>query len=173
MDFEKDIEIDETALEIEWLNQPKLAMRYGKHWAQCQKRVTQAEEEVKLIRSRLIKQANTDPDKYLGKGIKATAPVVEAYYREHEDHIEAKKDLVDAQYEANIADIAKWEISNSRKTALENLVRLHAQHYFAGPSMPRDITIEAEKVRKAKSVDTGVGKALQRNKVKTVSNNKF
>ena len=32
-----------------------------------------------------------------------------------------------------------------RKDALENLVRLHGQQYFAGPKIPRDLPSEMEK----------------------------
>jgi len=31
-----------------------------------------------------------------------------------------------------------------RKDALENLVRLHGQQYFAGPKMPRDVQWERQ-----------------------------
>jgi hypothetical protein len=142
MNYEIDIEIDESALDVELLEQPSLALKYGKHWAEKARELTQAEENVKLIRSKLIKEAHEDPDTYLGEGIKPTGPVVEAYYREHEDHIQAKEELVEAQYQLNIAEIAKKEISVTRKSSLANLVELHKQQYFAGPSIPRDLIEE-------------------------------
>ena len=48
-----------------------------------------------------------------------------------------------------------------QKTALENLVKLHGQQYFAGPSVPRDLSKEWERHERQKSVDAGVGKKLQ------------
>ena len=55
IDFENDIIIDESALDVEWVNQPALAMKYSKYWADCAKKLQQAEEAVKLTRAKLIK----------------------------------------------------------------------------------------------------------------------
>jgi hypothetical protein len=147
MDYEKDIIIDHNALDVEWLQQTELAMRYGKHWAECVTKVQQCEENLKLIRSELVKEANLHPNKCLGKDVKPTAPNVESYYRKHEDHIEAKEELIQAQYELNIAEIAKKEISITRKAALENLVKLHGMNYFAGPSIPRNLNNEISQTK--------------------------
>jgi len=160
MNYEKDIHIDEAALDIEWLEQASLAIKYGKIWADCQKKLTEAEELIKVTKAELIQKANEDPDKCLGIGIKPTGPNIEAYYRTHEKHTKAKKDWVAAQYELNMASVAKNEISFTRKAALEGLVTLHGQQYFAGPSVPRDI--EQEREQKEKKVDTGIGKTLTR-----------
>jgi len=160
MNYEKDMKIDETSLDLEWLDQTSLAFSYGKHWARCQKELELAQEEIKLVRSELIKEVTEDPDKYLGSGVKATAPVIEAYYRNHKRHIEVKDRIVELQYEANVAEIAKTEISFTRKAALENLVRLHGQQYFAGPQIPRDITAERE--QKTMRANSTVARKLKR-----------
>lgn len=144
MNYEQDIIIDESALDVEWVNQARLAVKYGRHWAECRQELTLAEENIKLVRSELIKEANENPEQCLGKGVKPTAPVVEAYYRNHKRHKAAKQDWVEAQFEANVAEIAYKEISYTRKAALENLVKLHGQQYFAGPSVPRNLTEEVE-----------------------------
>lgn len=164
MDFEIDVMIDESALDVEWLNQPSLAIKYGRNWAECYRTFQQAEENVKLIRSELIKEVLTDPDEYLGDGIKPTAPAIEAYYRTHKKHKKAKEKWVTAQYELNMADIAKKEIAISRKLALQNLVELHGQNYFAGPNIPRELSYERTKEKHQKKVDGGVAKKMKRNK---------
>lgn len=169
IDFEKDMRIDESALDVEWLNQPELAMKYSKHFADCHKRLLEAEEHIKLVRSQLVRKANEDPDYCLGKGVKPTKDNVEAFYREHEDHIDAKKEIIEAQYELDIASAAKSEISFSRKAALENLVTLHGQNYFAGPSVPRDLSKEVLDTVKRQKVDARIGKRL---KEKRLSRNK-
>ena len=160
MDYEKDMLIDENALEIEWLDQAPLANKYGRNWAKCQMELELAQEEIKLVRSELIKKVNEDPVKWLGDGIKATGPVVEAYYRNHRRHQEVKTKIVNLQYETNVAEIAFKEISITRKKALENLVTLHGQQYFAGPAIPRDIKWEREE--KKKKANEGIGKKLRR-----------
>lgn len=163
MDYEKDLEIDENALDIEWLEQASLAMKWAKNYAVCRKRLTEAEEKIKVVRAELIKKANRNPDKYLGEGVKPTAPVVESYYRLHSKHVAAKEEWVDAQFELNIAEAAKNEISFTRKAALESLVVLHGQQYFAGPKMPRDLSNEVQKRKeRQKTVDKGISKKMKR-----------
>jgi hypothetical protein len=159
MNYEDDIRIDETSLDVEWLEQASLAMRYGKHYAIARRRFIQAEEKVKVIRAELIAEANADPVKCCNKD-KPNVADIEAYYRNHKRHKTAKEEWVVAQYELDMAEIAKNEISFTRKVALENLVRLHGQQYFAGPKIPRDLAWERE--QKQKNVDAGVGSHLSR-----------
>lgn len=158
LDYIKDSQIDVDALDIEWADQAELAMRYGKHWAVCQQKLTEAEENIKIIRAELIKQANENPDKFLGEGVKPTGPNIEAYYRNHKKHKEAKTMWIEAQYTLNMATIAKNEISFTRKAALEALVTLHGQQYFAGPSVPRNLSEEYKK--REKKVDAGIAAKL-------------
>jgi len=145
MDYERDVRIDETALDVEWLEQASLSHKYGKHWAQCKKTLTLAEEKIKVVRAELISEANADPSACCNKE-KPNAADIEAYYRNHPRHKEAKQEWVEAQYEFDMAEVAKNEIGFTRKAALENLVKLHGQMYFAGPSGPRDL--EEEKRRR-------------------------
>ena len=148
--------IDETALDVEWLRQNAIAIKFGKHFAWCKKLEMQAEENVKIIKAQLIQKANNAPDRHLGVGIKPTGPNVEAFYRNHPDHKKAKQEWIDAVYEREMAEIAKWEASNGRKTILENLVRLHGQQYFAGPSVPRDLSKEWEAKEKQMAANRSV-----------------
>lgn len=159
MDYEKDIRIDETALDIEWLEQATLAMKYGRIWADQKKVVTNAEEKIKIVRAELIKEANENPVKCCNKD-KPNAADIEAYYRGHKKHKMAKDEWVEAQYELDMAEVAKNEISFTRKAALENLVRLHGQQYFAGPSVPHDLSALRE--QKQKKVNSIVGSQMKR-----------
>jgi len=145
INYDRDIQIDDTALDIEWCDQAELAMKYGRHWVECKNIVSEAEEKVKVVRAELVNRVNSNPMKFCNKE-KPNIADIESYYRRHSRHKEAKKELLDAQYELSMAEIAKNEISFTRKVALENLVKLHGQEYFAGPKMPRNLTEE----RKAK-----------------------
>jgi len=148
MNYEKDMYIDHTALDVEWLEQANLAMKYGRHWSKCKEEFTRAEENVKIVRAELIAQANEDPDKWLGEGVKPTVSNVEAFYRTHKTHKEAKERWIKAMRELNDAEVAKNEVSFTRKAALEALVQLHGQQYFAGPKMPRNLIDERKTFRK-------------------------
>jgi len=163
MNYEDDMSIDETALDIEWLEQASLAMKYGRHYAKCRRTLTLAEEKIKVIRAELIQEANVDPDKCCNKD-KPNAADIEAYYRNHQRHKDAKKEWVEAQFELNMAEVAKNEVSFTRKAALENLVTLHGQQYFAGPKIPRELSEEAEKRRRQSKVSIEIGRSLKRTK---------
>lgn len=161
MDYEKDIEIDPDALDLEWLNQAPLSMKYVKHFAQCRKRLTLAEEKIKVIRAELIKRANSDPKRFCNKD-KPNAADIEAYYRNHKLHKEAKEEWVEAQYEYTMAEGAKNEFSFTRKASLENLVKLHGQQYFAGPSVPYEINREWEKKQAKEEANNRAGNGAEK-----------
>lgn len=163
LDYTKDILIDETSLDVEWLDQANLAMRYGRHWAICKKRLAEAEEKVKVIRAELIAEANANPVKCCKKD-KPNAADIEAFYRNSQRHKDAKEEWLKAQYECDMAEIAKNEVSYTRKVALENLVKLHGQQYFAGPRVPRDISKERSDKERQKRVDSGVATKMTRKK---------
>lgn len=147
IDYERDISIDESALDVEWLEQAQLGLKYGRFIARLHKKVTLADEKKKTVRSELIMEANKFPVKCCGKD-KPNAADIEAYYRNHPDYKEAVQNLIDAQYEAEYGEVAKNEICWTRKAALENLVKLHGQMYFAGPKVPRDLSKEFETRKK-------------------------
>jgi len=163
MNYERDMEIDETALDIEWLDQAELALKYGRIWASCKKTLARAEEKVKVIRAELIAEANSDPKHCCGKE-KPNAADIEAYYRNSLLHKRAKEEWIQAQYELDMAEIAKNEVSFTRKASLENLVSLYISGYFAGPKMPRNLIKERRNKRDQKVSDAGVASKLTRRK---------
>ena len=145
MNYELDIEIDESALDIEWLNQPKLALTYGKHWALLTRQLSALNEKRQVLKAELTDKINQDIEGRLGKGVKPTVGNIDSYILQHEAYKTLIKEIREMEYEVNVANIAKSEISHSRKTALENLVRLHGLSYFAGPNMPRDLNNEVDR----------------------------
>lgn len=52
-----------------------------------------------------------------------------------------RMDYINAKYDVDMCQAACWAFQE-RKAALENLVKLHGQNYFAGPSIPRDLNKE-------------------------------
>lgn len=168
INFERDMKIDEQALDVEWLKQTELAHLYNQHYAQCCKDLQIAQEEVKTIRSSLIRKANAFPEKCCGKP-KPTDGDKEAYYRNHKKYKSLKQKAIDLEYEQNMAYLGKSEINYTRKAALEQLVVLLGQNYFAGPRAPRNLTKERKKVEKERQKRnlTKIGKKLGKmNKIK-------
>lgn len=143
LNYKEDVKIDPTALELEWLDQAELAVRYGKAWSELRKKVALLDEELKVLRSKLIRKAWEFPQECL-KQPKGSIQTVEAYYRSHKKYQKLKQKWIDAQEELDLVEVAKNEIAFTRKSALENLVKLYGSDYFAGPNVPRNL----EEVRK-------------------------
>lgn len=159
MNYEDDLSIDETALDVEWLEQPRLMMRYGQESARAKAKVTQIREKLEVVKAELDKDIRQDPVKY---GIdKITEKAIDAVIRADEEYQEVIQSLLEAEYEVNVLTAAVYAM-NARKEALENLVKLHGQQYFAGPRVPRDINVEAQKRRESKAVDAQIGSAFKR-----------
>ena len=149
LDYDKDVGIDETALDVEWLGQSTLAHKYIKNLMHLRKVEKRAHEHLKTVRSDLIHKVNEDPGETVGKA-KPNAADIEAYYRRSDGYKEAKEEWINAEYEADYAELVQKEISYGRKASLENLVILHGQQYFAGPKVPRDLHKEIENRREEK-----------------------
>ena len=145
LNYKEDVKIDPTSLELEWLDQAELAVTYGKEWSVLRKKVALLDEKIKVVRSELIRKAWENPTKYLGQ-LKGSIQTVEAYYRTHKKHAKLKQEWIEAQEELDLVEVAKNEISFTRKSALENLVKLYASDYFAGPNVPRNL----EEVRRTR-----------------------
>jgi hypothetical protein len=139
MNYEEDIEIDPSALDVESLRQASLFYQYSKTEAEAKHKHQLIWENAKVIRSELILQAAED------KALK-NAQAVEAYYRSHPKYKKAKEELIQAEYEQNIASAACFAM-RQRKDMIENLTRLAMADYFARPSEPRDLAGESSKKR--------------------------
>lgn len=141
MNYETDIIIDESALDVEWLDQPKLMLKYSKYLAECEKQRDLLKEEMDLIKSELDLKIRENPDKF---GIsKVTEGAVNSAITKDKGFQKVNQEYLEARYELNVAKGAV-NAFEQRKNALENLVRLHGQQYFAGPKEPRDIKKERQ-----------------------------
>ncbi len=151
MNYEDDIKIDETALDVEWLNQATLMLKYARHAAECRMELDKAKEELELTKSELDKEIRSKPEKF---GIeKITDKVVENTIPMQPQYKMASKNFINARFESDVAYGAVKAIE-ARKDALENMGRLLGLQYFAGPKMPRDI--HEERVAKQKGANQAV-----------------
>jgi hypothetical protein len=148
LNYKEDVEIDVASLDVEWLNQAALAIKYGRHLVNMKSKVRKLQERKKTVRSELILDANEDSEGTIGKK-RPNANDIEAYYRQHEKYIAVVDELNEAIEEMEFAEIAKNEIAFTRKATLENLVKLHGMNYFAGPSVPHDLK-EIQQARQTK-----------------------
>lgn len=157
MNYEKDITIDESSLDIEWLEQPQLMIRYATKAAESRLERDLAKERLDVLKAELDKEIRTDPEKF--EIAKVTETAIQAAVLTHPKYKEASEQFIQLRYEAEVLQAAVNAIEH-RKSALENLVKLFGQQYFAGPKMPRNITEERE--MKQQRVDARIAKKLIR-----------
>jgi len=162
MNYEKDIKIDESALDVEWLGHAGLAIKWGKALADKEKELALAEEDFEVFKAELTDYVNNNTEEALGKGVKPTVNNVESFIIQDKKYRERKKTIIDLKHEVSILKVASIQVSTARKSALENLVKLHGQNYFAGPSMPRDLSYEVQQKEKQKKTDIGVAGKMKR-----------
>lgn len=142
LDYEKDLYIEEGSLDVEWLNQPLLMLRYARERAKAEKEVARLKRKLKVTGATTDKDIRTNPNDYKIT-VKLTEEVVKNAVLCDEEYQELEEELIEANYELSMIEGAVDAIKQ-RKDALQDLVRLHAAQYFAGPSIPRDISLEAK-----------------------------
>ena len=159
-DYEKDIRIDHSALDVEWINQPVLLMKYARHSAQTKKDLDMAKQNLDICKAELDRDIREKPERY--DIIKVTEGSIQSAILTHERYKASYQAWLNAKYEADMAQGA-INAFNQRKEALENLARLFAYQYFAGPKMPRDLTWEVEE--RERKVNALIGPMTRKNKI--------
>jgi hypothetical protein len=155
MNYENDIRIDESSLDVEWLDQASLMMRYARHSAEARKLMDEAKQDMDVIRAEIDKEIRENPEHF---GIdKVTEGSIQSTILTEKRYKIKVQAYLDAKYEADMAQGAVRAF-DARKDALENLVRLNGQQYFAGPKIPRDLSWERQE--KQKNADANVAKVL-------------
>ena len=140
--YESDLFIDDKALDIEWLGQPKLMLKYTGIQAKAKREVDRLNEKLSVCRAELDKKIRDNPDKF--DLPKVTEPLITSTIIVQKKYRTIMSELIDAKYEKEMAVGAVSSVDN-KKTSLENLSRLVAINYFAGPRTPRDLSKEVAK----------------------------
>ena len=134
--------IEESALDIEWLNQPSLFLKYARQLAQSEKYMDESKENLDLCKAKIDFEIRENPEEfYLGK---LTEPLILNTIIQQEEYKNKSNNYIEAKHEVKLL-VQIVKALDQRKNALENLVRLHGQSYFSGPSEPRDLIREANK----------------------------
>jgi hypothetical protein len=139
INYEQDVQIDENALDLEWLEQAPLMMKYIEHASEKEKERDEKKEKLDFVAAQLDKEVRDHPELF---GIaKVTESTVEAAIKRSTRYQGAAEDYIEAKYEARIARGAVDAI-HDRKEALQELGRLLNLGYFAPPMTPRDLSGE-------------------------------
>jgi hypothetical protein len=152
MNYEEDIRIDESALDVEWLDQPSLMMKYARNAAEARLELDRAKEALELAKAELDREVRSNPEAFGME--KLTESAVQNTIILQEAYIGANDNFIQAKFKADIAQGAVRAF-DARKDALENLGRLLGLQYFAGPKMPRDLLEEREQRNKELNVKVG------------------
>ncbi|KKN08388.1 hypothetical protein LCGC14_1057200 [marine sediment metagenome] len=159
LDYERDIIIDESALDLEFLEQARLFMQYSRNEHSTRRDMDYAKTKLDLVKAKLDKEIRAHPEAFDVARISEGAIMNNILLQPEFEA--ANKTFIEATYESGVARAAVWAF-DQRKTALENLVRLHGQQYFAGPRVPRDLS-EVRQQRQEHS-NQKVGRGMKRNK---------
>ena len=162
LNYESDIRIDQDALDVEWLEQPRMVFVYSKNLAFRKRLLEKVTQEIALVKAEIDKEVRQSPELF-NVNVKLTETVVNNTIIQQKKYVDIYNEYVEAKYEVNIAQAAVNAMEH-RKSALENLVRLFGQQYFAGPTIPRDLSKEWEQKQRQKNVDKKVGNVMKRRK---------
>lgn len=135
-EYDRDLTIDDQELDAEWLDQSSRMFKYCRLQAEANRELNLARESLSIRKAQLDREVRSDPSSH---GIdKVTEATIAAAVLAHEDYSAANRKVIDAQYNYELVQGAVRAFDH-RKSALENLVRLHGQSYFAGPHVPHDL----------------------------------
>ena len=136
LNYEDDIRIDEEMLDVEWIEQPTLFLKYASHLANTQRDLDDVKQKLDIMKAELDIEIRKNPSQF---GIeKITEGAIQSAVLTNTGYQAMYEALLDTKYENDMAKNAV-QAMNMRKDALENLVRLHGQSYFAGPKVPHNL----------------------------------
>lgn len=124
------LEIDIDSLDEEWVGQSPLYFRYAKKLADARDRLERRKTELDLVYAECDRDIRKNPKKYKLAKISETA-IKSAIY-EHPEYREIQDIVHKAKHRVDVLGAAVQALEH-RKRALENLVELHGQSYFATP----------------------------------------
>jgi len=123
-------DLDLNTLDRHWLEQAKLVFNYGNKLAEAKEALERAKAAHEVRRAETMSDIVTNPEKYELK--KTTADVIKSTIDIHPNVMTAQKLIQSSKYEVDICQVMMSALDH-RKAALENLVKLHGQQYFATP----------------------------------------
>ena len=150
LDFEQDVQIDPDALDVEWLEQPHLTMKYNVALSEARAEADRAKEQLGVVKAEIDRDIRENPVEYTGENKKPTESAIEQLVIESGRVREAEAEYI---YRKEVVGLLKGIVDaiDSKKTALENLVKLTSMSYCAAPSTPRDLSGEYSARQEAKA----------------------
>jgi hypothetical protein len=127
--FEKDLEVNENALDEEWIKQPYLYMSYAEAAAHAIQKAKEIKEKVNIIKAEADNRIRKD---YEEKALKITETRINTYIPLDEEVQKINSELRKAELEVDLLN-AGCKAMDHKKKALERLVDLNLSGYFSAP----------------------------------------
>lgn len=137
--FEKDLRIDPSALDIEWLEQPQKFFKYSKELSYAKRELDRLKQKYEVLKAKIDNKIRSQyPDK------KPTETAIYSMVIQNEEIMQGLKEIADQELVVDLL-VGGVKALEQRKSALENEVKLQGMNYFAAPREPRDLIGEYEK----------------------------
>ena len=163
------LDIDKNLLDDEWLGQPKLYFRWAVQLEDAKEDLDEAKRTLDVEKTEFERaKASIDldirkkPDEYklpkvTDKSILAVMLLQSEYQDAQEEFFVVQKEVDVAKHRVGILQAAVTSLDH-RKKALEKLVDLHGQKYFASPRASEGSKEAIEKVEKRSARQRAKGK---------------
>lgn len=139
-------DIDKNLLDDEWLNQPKLYFKWAVQLEDARAKFEEAKVEFDLVKSELDLEIRDNPHKF-HLPEKITEKMIVAVVLTQPEYKEAQQAVFTDKHRVGILQAAVTALDH-RKKALEKLVDLHGQKYFATPRVSEDSRESMQEVEK-------------------------
>ena len=133
--FKEVVRIDTEALDLEWTGQAELFLEYSLALTKARHELDRLKEQHELL---LAKTDFRVRKELSAMGTRVTEAMVTNTVTIDLDVVNASGKVLEKKYEVDVY-LAIVKALEQRKDALENLVKLHGQSYFAGPQVPLEI----------------------------------
>lgn len=124
------LDIDQDALDVEWLNQSRDYFEWATHLAESRHQLDQAKLTRDIVKADLSKCIRENPADFELE--KVTESQVTNAILLQDEYQDAESKVHECSYAVRLAEAAVQAMDHRRK-ALENLVFLHGQNYFSEP----------------------------------------
>lgn len=148
--------IDPDRLDEEWIAQPDFFHGYAVRAADARREFEEVKQEVEVIKAELDKDIRERPNKFdvekITEAVVSATVLLQPKYKAAVDKMNA------ARYQVDIMGAAVTACDH-RKKALENLVFLHGQNYFASPRARGE---DADKIKEKVKGKARAGSSMTR-----------
>ena len=158
-EFEKDLQIDPAQLDVMAGLQGELFFKWAEKSVKARTNVDAAKFRLEVLYATVSNKVRLDPDRF---GVsKITESSVDTAVKISPEYMEAYEAWLEARGESSLLDRAV-EAMEQKKRMIEVMITLHGQEYFAGPSVPRNLTEAWSEMKTERSKEVSKKTKLRR-----------